>query len=302
MSTTPNNTSSMVAAAQRHIGEILAASRAATGQKPDAGKAIVDLVIAVGTDAPMLDVAQAMDSVLDASIDAAGKTCPSSLRVTCLGIGAYFGTTRFSTSVSDYLAIQVSDPSDLQERPLPPGDMARAVIDLSKYFDWLPGASRAIFVAGDTSLETVSDETAKVTEAIAAAKAANVKVYTCASVASDGDSAAAASLLSGKDIAEYARLAKGTSGANYISTNGATDFPEMLRKVICDNASPATPADGGPNGDGDSDGCDKGSGTAPCCCCQCEQARLIVRAASLLSAVLHRVSESCYPPGKGRPH
>jgi hypothetical protein len=257
---------------------------------------LVDLVIAVGTDAPMLAVAQSLESALDVPVDGAEEYFPSSLRVTCLGVGSSFATTRFNTSVSDYLAVYVEDPSDLRETPLPPGDLARAVTDLSRYFDWLPGAHRAIFLTGDIGLETVSDRAAEIAGAIAAAKAANVKVYTCVSMPSPANAAAESEpMLKDGDIAQYLRLATQTLGAGYISADGAHDFRWMLRQVLCDIASDRKQEwnGGAPKRHGGNAG---GRCAGSCGCCRCERSRWIVRSAGMLSMVLRRVADDCYPP------
>lgn len=308
MRITPTAGAATAAQRTRWNRDALAASRAASAEGSGESLAVVDLVIAIGTDAPMLSVAQALDDVLDASVDAATEHCASSLRVTCLGIGGYFGATRFGTSASDYLAPYVADPSALQETPLPPGDLACAVVDLSKYFDWLPAAHRAILLAGDISLIPRTGGNIDTMDAVAAARAADVKVYTCAVLSSDSEispnpvSGTAApgrdsadegqartvfvSPLTGKDIADYLRLAQESAGAAFICVRAATDFPVMLREVICDAAA------SGRTERPDRSGNVAGSTS---CCCDCEQAYLIVRTASMLSNVLRRVADHCYP-------
>lgn len=228
----------------------------------------VDLVVVIDSSVSMKDEATALSDAVGAAIEAAKSSCPSDLRVTYLGIEGIFKGTRFDQTVRHYLtaAAKVTD-ADLRGRTLgtvagggAQEDCARAIEDVSLHFDWRAGASRAVFILGDESLEG-GNENAKqdqadldaATRAIGVAKQAGVKVHTY--MGTSGVKASTKQAIQ----AEYARVAQSTGGQAFTSQDALSGFTDLLQKVICGSKSviPApTPAP------------TPAPVTQPFCCCQ----------------------------------
>lgn len=154
----------------------------------------LDLVVIIDTSGSMSDESADLSREIDAAIEKVAARCPSQLRATFLGIQDTWPGTRFDKSLSDYLMGKGAPAGNLQARePFPEADgrdhagnkedLCRAVIDACRYFDWRPGARRAIFVLGDEGMEggggiLTNAAVMKNSEAISVAQLHSVKVYT----------------------------------------------------------------------------------------------------------------------------
>ena len=127
----------------------------------------VDLVIVIDTSPSMKDEAQALSDAAKSAIAKAKSSCPSDLRVAWLGIEGTWKGTNFDQSIRAYLT-QNCKVSESKLRGRKRGevadagaqeDAARAIEDISDYFDWREGAARAIFYLGDEALEGGGDKT-----------------------------------------------------------------------------------------------------------------------------------------------
>ena len=121
----------------------------------------VDLVIVIDTSPSMRDEARDLSKAAEAAINNAKSSCPSDLKVTWLGVEGVWKGTKFNQTIRDYLtgSCKVSD-SQLRGRKRgelksagAQEDAARAIDDISSFFNWREGASRAIFYSGDEALE-----------------------------------------------------------------------------------------------------------------------------------------------------
>ena len=198
----------------------------------------VDLVIVIDTSPSMKDEAQALSQAAESAIAKAKTSCPSDLRVAWFGIEGVWKGTKFNQTIRDYLTTKLK-VSETQLRGRRKGelksagaqeDAARAMEDVSNYFDWRKDAKRAIFYLGDEALEGGGSKTEKAdieaaNLAIEKAKAAKVAVHTYfgTSKSKHQDSV--------KE--EYARVS-GETGGQYFTDKDAIDgFSGVLEKVIC---------------------------------------------------------------------
>jgi hypothetical protein len=207
----------------------------------------VDLVIAIDTSNSMKDEAKALNSALAKALKEASKACPSDIRIEFLGIEGTFPGTKFDKTVRDYLIGAGTDLEKLKGREFETvhnagaqEDLARAVEDLSNYFDWREGAERNVFVLGDESLEggEMVLKPARIKacdDAIATALKNAVKVHSYLGTPSSPyptpkDEEA--------NINEYKRLALRTGGEHFIYTSGIADFTKLLKDTICASKIP----------------------------------------------------------------
>lgn len=218
------------------------------------GTIALDLVVVIDTSGSMSDESSDLSKDIDIAIQKALENCPSKLRVTFLGIEGTWDDTKFDQSASDYLKVLGVPESRLQARkPFKEADgrdhagnkedLCRAVIDLSKHFDWRDGARRAVFVLGDEGMEGgggILTNAAKIKndEAIAVAQQEKVKVYTYQGTPDDS----ATNLDRFPSVAdrdrvtkEYIRLAEQTGGRSYIYTTGIANFSLVLQEILCDS-------------------------------------------------------------------
>lgn len=218
------------------------------------GTIALDLVVVIDTSGSMSDESSDLSKDIDIAIQKALENCPSKLRVTFLGIEGTWDDTKFDQSASDYLKALGVPESRLQARKSfkeadgrdhagNKEDLCRAVIDLSKHFDWRDGARRAVFVLGDEGMEGgggILTNAAKIKndEAIAVAQQEKVKVYTYQGTPDDS----ATNLDRFPSVAdrdrvtkEYIRLAEQTGGRSYIYTTGIANFSLVLQEILCDS-------------------------------------------------------------------
>ncbi|XWR67341.1 hypothetical protein AHYW_000423 [Providencia manganoxydans] len=260
------------------------------------GAIALDLVVVIDTSGSMSDEASDLSKQIDAAIEKASANCPSRLRATFLGIEGTWAGTKFDQSASEYLIKLGVNERDLQAR-LPfresdgrdhagnKEDLCRAVIDISKHFDWRDDARRAIFVLGDEGMEggggiLTRAAIAKNNEAISVAQEAGVKVYTYQGTPDDSPTNLDRfPTLADRDnvTREYERLAKETDGRAYIYTTGIANFVLVLEEVLCDSLTPPVlphkdPVD-----------CDS----------VCEQLPNIIAAVNKMSDIINRTIDSC---------
>ncbi|MFN6499054.1 MAG: hypothetical protein RMX65_018940 [Nostoc sp. DedQUE01] len=205
----------------------------------------VDLVIVIDTSPSMKDQAQALSDAAMSAIASAKSNCPSDLRVVWLGIEGIWKGTNFDQTIRAYLT-QKSKVSESKLRGRKRGelksagaqeDAARAVEDISEYFDWREGAARAIFYLGDEALEGGGDKTEQkdITAAdlaIQKAKTAEVTVHTYFGTSE--------SKYQEGIKTEYSRVATSTGGQSFTDKDAINGFSAVLEKVICGSRTPKT--------------------------------------------------------------
>ena len=211
----------------------------------------VDLVIIIDTSPSMKDEAVALSEATQAAIESVKTNCPSDLRVSWFGIEGTWGNSHFNKTVRNYLTKECKVPeSKLRGRKRgtvassgAQEDGARAIEDISEYFDWRTGAIRAIFYLGDEALEGggegVDQEDITATNlAIQKANDKQVMVHTYFGTS--------ASKQKQELQNEYARVAQATRGQAFtkqdVISNG---FAEVLKQVICTTTTPCKPVEPG---------------------------------------------------------
>ena len=159
---------------------------------------LVDLIILIDGSGSMTNPAHLVDKAATNALEIAHKKCPSDLRVKWLtvdnanpgtspaGAGGWAGT-QFTQTHEQYLnGIGATGPyfhnTAQTSGGLPNNEQgADAVADLSKFYDWRPGACRAIFYISDTTLDAGwtqgADDTAATANAISQALANQVTVF-----------------------------------------------------------------------------------------------------------------------------
>ena len=198
----------------------------------------VDLVIVIDTSPSMKDEAQALSEAAEAAISTAKSSCPSNLRVTWLGIEGIWKGTKFDRTIRAYLTQECNiSESSLKGRKRgelksagAQEDAARAIEDISDYFDWREGAARAIFYLGDEALEgggakTEQEDIEAANLAIQKAKAAGVTIHNYFGTSKSKHREGIA--------AEYMRLATETGGQAFTNKDTLKGFTAVLEKVIC---------------------------------------------------------------------
>ncbi|MEM7799811.1 MAG: CBM35 domain-containing protein, partial [Chloroflexota bacterium] len=203
----------------------------------------VDLVVAIDSSRSMSSKAKKLSADAEKAITAAALSCPSDLRVVWLGLEGKFAETNFQRTVRDYLvtecSIKVEDLKALKKgdknKRAPSEDGAGAINDISTYFDWRPGAMRAILYLSDEALDGSSrnkkPNEATLHEANLAIMAANsqlVVVHTYFAAYFDETDRD----LSDLEL-EYGRVASETSGVAFTTKDSLEGFVSVLQEVIC---------------------------------------------------------------------
>ncbi|WP_143172834.1 hypothetical protein [Scytonema sp. HK-05] len=204
----------------------------------------VDLVIVIDTSPSMKDQAQALSNAAASAIAKAKSTCPSDLRVVWLGIEGTWKGTNFDQTIRAYLTQKKVPESKLRGRKKgqvadagAQEDAARAIEDISDYFDWRKDAARAIFYLGDEALEggggkTEQEDVKAANLAIQKAQAAGVTVHTYFGTSKSKHQEGIKT--------EYARLATSTGGQSFTDRDAISGFSEVLEKVICGSRTAKT--------------------------------------------------------------
>ncbi|EMG6083295.1 VWA domain-containing protein [Proteus mirabilis] len=262
------------------------------------GNVALDLVVVIDTSGSMADESSDLSQQIDDAVQKALGRCPSSLRVTFLGIEGTWDNTKFDRSVTDYLMTQGVSAHKLQARaPFKEADgrdhagnkedLCRAVIDVCKYFDWRDGARRAIFVLGDEGMEggggvLTQAAVLKNNEAIVVARSEKVKVYTYQGTPNDDPSNVDRfPTIADRDniTKEYVRLAQMTGGRSYIYTTGIANFSLVLQEILCDSLTlPKLPD------------LNKDNST---CRHVCEELSTIISTVNTLAEIMHKAIDSC---------
>jgi hypothetical protein len=197
----------------------------------------VDLVIVIDTSPSMKDQAQALSNAAASAIAKAKSSCPSDLRVVWLGIEGTWKGTNFDQTLRAYLTQKKVPESKLRGRKKgqvadagAQEDAARAIEDISDYFDWRKDAARAIFYLGDEALEGGGDKTKQedvnaANLAIQKAQAAGVTVHTYFGTSKSKHQEGIKT--------EYTRLATSTGGQSFTDRDALSGFSGVLEKVIC---------------------------------------------------------------------
>ncbi|MCK4583584.1 hypothetical protein KAU18_09770 [Candidatus Bathyarchaeota archaeon] len=190
----------------------------------------VDLIVLIDTSGSMSDEANDLSDAADAAIKDAEKKCPSKLRVEWFGVETV-GVGKFTQNHRDYLLGKGIPASSLSSIAGNPEEGGPAMYDLSQYFDWRPGASRAIFYLGDEPLKQGlpynSDDAEWRDKVIEMAVDQKVKVFTYAGTPWSTDTGF-------EFIDDFKKIANKTGGEFYQtppSTVGG--FQNMLAKIIC---------------------------------------------------------------------
>ena len=198
----------------------------------------VDLVIVIDTSPSMRDEARDLSKAAEAAINNAKSSCPSDLRVTWLGVEGVWKGTKFNQTIRDYLtgSCKVSD-SQLRGRKRgelksagAQEDAARAIDDISSFFNWREGASRAIFYSGDEALEgggskTEREDIEAADLAIEKAQQKKVTVHTFFGTSRSKHQEGVKQ--------EYKRVATSTGGQFFTDKDLTGGFTRVLEKVIC---------------------------------------------------------------------
>ncbi|MBR8836157.1 MAG: hypothetical protein DSM106950_19575, partial [Stigonema ocellatum SAG 48.90 = DSM 106950] len=205
----------------------------------------VDLVILIDTSLSMKDQAQALNNAATSAIARAKSSCPTNLRVVWLGIEGTWKGTNFNQTLRSYLT-QKCKVTESKLRGRKKGqlasagaqeDAARAIEDISDYFDWRSGAARAIFYLGDEALEGGGDKTeqedVKAADlAIQKAQAAGVTIHTYFGTSKSKHQESIKT--------EYARIATSTGGQSFTDKDAISGFSAVLEKVICGSRAATT--------------------------------------------------------------
>lgn len=187
----------------------------------------VDLVILIDTSPSMEDEAREVSAAAGQAVQDAATSCPSNLRVAWFGLEGTWPNTQFTESARSYLLRLGVPAAELTAKPGHSEDGGPAMVDLSRHFDWRPDATRAIFYLSDEGLKEGGrpDEAdiAAANEAIAAALAAQVKLYTYAGLNAWVDV-----------VTEFARVSRETGGQSFVAPAiNLGGFQKVLRDIIC---------------------------------------------------------------------
>ncbi|MBO3460455.1 hypothetical protein G7B40_019830 [Aetokthonos hydrillicola Thurmond2011] len=205
----------------------------------------VDLVILIDTSPSMKDQAQGLSNAAASAITKAKSSCPSDLRVVWLGIEGIWKGTNFDQTIRAYLTQKVK-VSESKLRGRKKGELksagaqedgARAIEDISEYFDWRKDAARAIFYLGDEALEGGGDKTERddiraADLAIQKAQKAGVTIHTYFGTSKSKYQEGIKS--------EYARVATSTGGQFFTDKDTLNGFSALLEKVICGSRTVTT--------------------------------------------------------------
>lgn len=198
----------------------------------------VDLIVLIDASGSMGPAAATIDTVATAAIDSSLATCSTDLRVFYLGVHGTFPATRFDSTHKEFIEQAQGGVVPLASDVAPVGFTtelgAHAIEDLSRYAPWRDDACRAIFYISDEELDgsaprnDYANEDAAVAQAIAAAQANEVTVFTNFI----NDQGLGQSILD-----NYDDLTTSTGGVNQVVATDAevtTDlYLNLMPQVIC---------------------------------------------------------------------
>lgn len=199
---------------------------------------LVDLVILIDTSPGMKADACAISAAAAEALNLAQQQLPRDIRMVWLGIEGCWPHTAFQETLRTYLTqvCKVSVPtlrSRQREELLGAGaqeDAARAIEDVTSYFDWRPQAKRHLLYLGNESLDAGGDKPDAASEiavklAIQAAQATGVQVHTHLGLSKSRyrDLLALA----------YAQLASATGGLGFVASEDTpTNFVTVLMSIF----------------------------------------------------------------------
>ena len=214
-----------------------------------AGSVLADLVILIDTSASMADEAEQLNKILGAAVTTARQSCASDLRVEWLGIEDTHPNTEFRQTARGYLLkLDGVSPDDLRSRRRntlrqqgAQEDGARAIMDITRHFNWRPSARRFILYLGDEALEggdpADAADVAAARQAISLARKHGVAVFTYAGSWQHRDFPRPQTELS------FRKLARETGGMAYTTPpRNLSQFGQDLARMLCAHDT----ADGGP--------------------------------------------------------
>jgi hypothetical protein len=148
---------------------------------------MTDVIVLIDTSGSMTGAASAVSAAAAAAVEAAKASCSPDLRIAYMGVEGVWAGTMFTTDYLAYLkALLNPDPAFATDNPVggyTGEEGANAIEDLAKYYDWRPGACRAIFYISDEELDGSSprgdtaNEALSVADAVAAALANDVTIF-----------------------------------------------------------------------------------------------------------------------------
>lgn len=210
---------------------------------PGGANRLVDLVVLV--DGTMIQLAAQIDAALREAIERSKQVCPSDLRVQGLtvdtrrpgtaatGTGGFPGTLFVQTHEQYLRGLGILGPfaHDAPSGGNPPAEQgADAIADVSQYFNWRPGACRAVFYISDTTLDAgVQQDAADVSAGVnavvqASANQVAVSAYLVTPTASTSPAATQA---------DYQNLTSQTGGSLHVGPPNQGSFMEQLLRAIC---------------------------------------------------------------------
>ena len=213
---------------------------------PCADSGRVDLVILIDGSGSMYHPAQAVSATAPAAIKQALAECPTDLRVTWLvvdnakpgtspvGTGTWTGT-QFTQTHEQYLVLHGAPGPFYHNAPAggtgnPNEQGADAVADVARFFDWRPGACRAIFYISDTTLDSGGTQdpgdTAATATAIAVAQINQVAVFAHFVTPHQTNNPTATKQ-------DYQNLCTQTGGTLYDGAVSQATYVELLKGAIC---------------------------------------------------------------------
>jgi hypothetical protein len=194
-----------------------------------------DVIILIDTSGSMGGVAKQVSDAAVTAIATAKAKCPGDVKVTFMGVEGTWPATNFATDYLVYLkTLHNPDPvfsTDTPNTQYGQEEGANAIEDLSKYYDWRPGACRAIFYVSDEELDSISplgdvaNEALAVSKAVTAANANKVSVFAHhLTYQNRGPSV----------IQNYKDLCNGTGGIAYFSSApSVAEYEKILTEAIC---------------------------------------------------------------------
>lgn len=206
------------------------------------GPFLADVIVLIDTSGSMGSSASAVSAAAAAAIAAAKASCNVDLRIQYFGVEGIWAGTLFSTNYLTYLAgLGVSAaglPTNNPVGQFGPEEGANAVEALAKHYDWRADACRAIFYISDEELDSISplgdtaNEALAVSNAVAAAKAADVSVFAHHLTYQNRGPAV---------IQNYKDLCNQTGGTAYFSAApAAAEYTKMLAEAICGSCGKPT--------------------------------------------------------------
>lgn len=206
------------------------------------GPFLADVIVLIDTSGSMGTSAAAVSSAAAAAIAAAKGSCNVDLRIQYFGVEGTWPSTLFTANYLTYLTglgvAAAGLPTNNPVGGYGPEEGANAIEALAKHYDWRADACRAIFYISDEELDSISplgdtaNEALAVSNAVAAAKAANVTVFAHHLTYQNRGPAV---------IQNYKDLCNQTGGTAYFSAApDQSEYTKMLAEAICGSCGKPT--------------------------------------------------------------